>query len=163
METNKYLNLQRRRRKFLVGNGRNVDVDVLFKLLKAVDWLHGLTSQIIELLVSADISRMLEYIPEKLPVVQQLNKLPAFYVKRRFIVVFKRPFHWSLSWARSIQSISHHPISLKVQFSIIHPPTSWSSQWSLTFRFCHHYHICISLPTFVLHELRSSSSATRSF
>jgi hypothetical protein len=47
---------------------------------------------------------------EKLPIVQLLKNFPAFYETRRFITVFTRAFHWSLSWARSIQS--NHPISL---------------------------------------------------
>jgi hypothetical protein len=42
---------------------------------------------------------------EKLPVVQPLKKFPAFYGTRRFSIVFTRALHWSLSWARSIQSI----------------------------------------------------------
>jgi hypothetical protein len=37
----------------------------------------------------------------------------AFYGTRRFISVFTRALYWSLSWARSIQSISSHPISLR--------------------------------------------------
>jgi hypothetical protein len=34
---------------------------------------------------------------EKLPVVQPLKKFPAFYGTRRFITVFSRALHWSLS------------------------------------------------------------------
>jgi hypothetical protein len=34
--------------------------------------------------------------------VQPLKKFPAFYGTRRFITVFTRALHWSLSWARSI-------------------------------------------------------------
>jgi hypothetical protein len=40
---------------------------------------------------------------EKLPIVQLLKNFPAFYGTRRFITVFTRALHWSLSWARSIQ------------------------------------------------------------
>jgi hypothetical protein len=40
---------------------------------------------------------------EKLPLVQLLKKFSAFYGTRRFITVFTRALHWSLSWARSIQ------------------------------------------------------------
>jgi hypothetical protein len=41
------------------------------------------------------------------------QELPAFYGTWRFITVFTRPHHWSLSWARSIQSIPDHLISLR--------------------------------------------------
>jgi hypothetical protein len=43
---------------------------------------------------------------EKLPVAQPLKNFPTFYGTRRFITVFTRALHWSLSWARSIHSIS---------------------------------------------------------
>jgi hypothetical protein len=43
--------------------------------------------------------------------VQLLKKLPALYGTRKFITVFTRALHWSLFWARSIQSIPSHPIS----------------------------------------------------
>jgi hypothetical protein len=33
------------------------------------------------------------------------QELPSIYQTRRFITVFTRALHWSLSWARSIQSI----------------------------------------------------------
>jgi hypothetical protein len=38
---------------------------------------------------------------EKPPAVQPLKKFPAFYGTRRFITVFTRTLHWSLSWDRS--------------------------------------------------------------
>jgi hypothetical protein len=44
--------------------------------------------------------------------VQLLENFPAFYGTRRFITVFTRVLHWSLSWARSIRSIPSHLISL---------------------------------------------------
>jgi hypothetical protein len=50
---------------------------------------------------------------EKLPIVQPLKNFPVFYGTRRFITVFTRSFHWSLSWSRWIQSIPSHPISLR--------------------------------------------------
>jgi hypothetical protein len=43
----------------------------------------------------------------------KLKNFPEFYGTRRFITVFTRALHWSLSWARSIQSIPSHPISLR--------------------------------------------------
>jgi hypothetical protein len=42
---------------------------------------------------------------------QLLKNFPAFYGTRRFITVYTRALHWSLSWARYIQSIASHPIS----------------------------------------------------
>jgi hypothetical protein len=45
---------------------------------------------------------------EKLSVLQLLKNFPPFYGTRRFITVFTRALHWSLSWAKSIQSIPSH-------------------------------------------------------
>jgi hypothetical protein len=45
--------------------------------------------------------------------VQLLKNFPAFYRTRKFITVFTRALHWSLSWARSTQSIPSHPSSLR--------------------------------------------------
>jgi hypothetical protein len=45
---------------------------------------------------------------EKLPVVQLLKNFPTFYGSQRFITIFRRSLHWSLSLARSIQSIPPH-------------------------------------------------------
>jgi hypothetical protein len=50
---------------------------------------------------------------EKLSIVHLHKNLPAIYGTRRFITVFTRALHWSLSWAKSIQSIPFHPISLR--------------------------------------------------
>jgi hypothetical protein len=41
------------------------------------------------------------------------KKFPAFYRTRSFIIVFTRAIHWSLSWARAIQSIASHHIYLR--------------------------------------------------
>jgi hypothetical protein len=38
---------------------------------------------------------------------------PKYFRSRSFITVFRRDRHWSLSWARWIQSIPLHPISLR--------------------------------------------------
>jgi hypothetical protein len=56
---------------------------------------------------------------EKLPIVQLLKNFPAFYGTRRFITVHTRALHWSLSWARAIQSTPSHPISLKSIFILL--------------------------------------------
>jgi hypothetical protein len=50
---------------------------------------------------------------EKPKVIQLVNKFPAFYGTRRFITVFTRACHWSLSWARWIQSTSSHTLSVR--------------------------------------------------
>jgi hypothetical protein len=50
---------------------------------------------------------------QKLSIVQLLKNFPAFYGIRRFITVLTRALHWSLSWARSIQSIPSFPINLR--------------------------------------------------
>jgi hypothetical protein len=50
---------------------------------------------------------------EKLTVTQPVKKYPAVYGTRRFITVFIRAHHWSLSWARRIQSTLSHPLFLK--------------------------------------------------
>jgi hypothetical protein len=47
------------------------------------------------------------------PIVQPLKNFPAFYGTQKFITVFTRALHWSLSWVTSIQSIPFHPISLR--------------------------------------------------
>jgi hypothetical protein len=43
--------------------------------------------------------------------VQLLKNFRAIYGARRFITVFTRAIHWSLSSARSVQSIQPHPLS----------------------------------------------------
>jgi hypothetical protein len=49
---------------------------------------------------------------EKLPIVQLLKNFPAFYRVWRFITVFTRALHLSLSWDTSIQSIPYYSITL---------------------------------------------------
>jgi hypothetical protein len=50
---------------------------------------------------------------EEPPIVQPLKNFPAYYGTRRFNTVFTRALHWSLSWARWIQSKPSHPISVR--------------------------------------------------
>jgi hypothetical protein len=50
---------------------------------------------------------------EQLLIVQLLKNFPAFYGIRRFITVFTRTLHWSVSWARLIQSIPSRSLSLR--------------------------------------------------
>jgi hypothetical protein len=45
----------------------------------------------------------------------------------------------------SQEPIPPHPVSLKIHFNIVHPPTSLSSYWSLSFSLSHQYPICIPL------------------
>jgi hypothetical protein len=74
-------------------------------------------------------------------ILRLLKNFPAFYRTRRFIFVFTRTLHWSLSWAKSIQSITSHPISLRyvlilstnhvlvfpvVSFLLAFPPISYT-------------------------------------
>jgi hypothetical protein len=47
---------------------------------------------------------------ENPPFVHLLKNFPRFYGTRRFITVITRALHWSLSSARSMQSIPSHPI-----------------------------------------------------
>jgi hypothetical protein len=74
---------------------------------------------------------------EKLSILQLLKNIPSFYGTRRFITVFTRALHWSLSF----QSIPSY--LSKVHFNIVHPPTPWSSLWSLSFWLSHQYPIRI--------------------
>jgi hypothetical protein len=49
---------------------------------------------------------------EKLTITQVVKTLPAFYGIQMFITVSTTAHHWSLTWARWIQSIPSHPIYL---------------------------------------------------
>jgi hypothetical protein len=53
---------------------------------------------------------------EKLPIVQLLKKLPAFYGTRRFITVFTRTLHWFLSWA--VYSVTHSLMELNPSWEV---------------------------------------------
>ena len=97
------------------------------------------------------------------PILQLLKNFPTFYGTRRFITMFTRALHLSLSLDRSIQSIPSHSVSLKsililfthlvVVFPVVFflpafPPISYMHS---------------SSPPFVLHALLNSSSLTWSF
>jgi hypothetical protein len=47
---------------------------------------------------------------EEPPILQPLKNFPPEPAPRRWNTVFTRAYHWSLSWALSIQSKPHHPI-----------------------------------------------------
>jgi hypothetical protein len=51
---------------------------------------------------------------------RQLCSFLAYYKTRRFIIVFTRALHWSLSRARPIKSTPSHPVSLKIHFLYQH-------------------------------------------
>jgi hypothetical protein len=62
---------------------------------------------------SADTGSWSWALLEKPQIVQPLKNFPAFYGTGRFITVFTKALHWSLSWTRSIQSMPPHLISLR--------------------------------------------------
>jgi hypothetical protein len=89
--------------------------------------------------------------------VQPLKNFPACYETRNFITIFTRALYWSLSWARSIQSIPSHPISLRsililsthlrlglvvVSFLLVFPPISYMHSSS--------HHPCYMPPHLIL-------------
>jgi hypothetical protein len=96
---------------------------------------------------------------EKLPIVQLLKNFPAFYGTRRFITMFTRALHWSLSWARSVQSIPSHPCililstHLRLGLPSDHFPSGFPTNILWAFLFS----------PFVLPALPISSSLTWSF
>jgi hypothetical protein len=87
---------------------------------------------------------------KKPPVAQLLKNFLTFYGIRNFITVFTRVFHWSLPWARWIQSI------LFLHLNIILPPT-----WPLPVWLSHHYMHTSSLSLYLLHTPPISSSLTK--
>jgi hypothetical protein len=90
---------------------------------------------------------------EKLSIMQLLKNFPAFYGTQRFITVFTRALHWSLFWARSIQSIPSHSISLR-SILILFTHLRLGLPSGLSSWISHQYPICIPLlPHFVLHAL----------
>ena len=73
---------------------------------------------------------------EKLTGFQLSKKFPAFYGTRRFSSALTSARHLSLSWASSIQSITHILLP-EDQFNIILPSASGPPEWSLSLRFPH--------------------------
>jgi hypothetical protein len=58
-------------------------------------------------------------LPERRIVSQIVKESPAFYRTRKFVTV--TAYHWSLSWARWIQSTASHPVSLTSIFRCLLP------------------------------------------
>jgi hypothetical protein len=73
---------------------------------------------------------------EELTGSQPVKKFPSFCGPWRFITAFTGAYRPSLSWTRSIQSMSPSYL-LKVHFNIIFPSTPGSSKWLLSLRFPH--------------------------
>jgi hypothetical protein len=59
-------------------------------------------------IVKIQLTPLTRVLLEKLVVTQLVNKFSTFYGTRRFIIVFTRARHWSLSSARCIQSTPSH-------------------------------------------------------
>jgi hypothetical protein len=55
-------------------------------------------------------------------VTQLVKKLLMFFCTSRFIIMFSRGCHWTLSWARWNQSIFSHPVSLTLLLCAIFAP-----------------------------------------
>jgi hypothetical protein len=64
---------------------------------------------------------------ETSPVVQLLKNLPTLYGTWRFVTVFTRALHCSLSWARLLHSIPPPLYFSKIRFHFSVPPMSRSS------------------------------------
>jgi hypothetical protein len=100
---------------------------------------------------------------EKLSIVQPFKKFPEFYGTQRFVAVFTRDLHWSLSWASSIQYIPSHTISLRtvlILFTDIRlglPSGLFPSGFPANILYASLF------SPFVLHALPISSSLTWSF
>jgi hypothetical protein len=81
---------------------------------------------------------------KKLSGFQLVKEFPPFYGTRRFTTAFTRVCHLTLSWARSIQSISPTFHFLKFHFSITLPSTHGYSKWSLSLKLPHQNPACTS-------------------
>jgi hypothetical protein len=76
---------------------------------------------------------------EKLTVIHLVKKSPAFYGTRRFITIFTRSHHWSLFWARWIQTTTLHYIPLNFFFPLA--STVLIGPWPSLMDFSIHRHL----------------------
>ena len=82
-------------------------------------------------------------LPENLTAPHLVRNFPAFYGTRRFITVFTKARHLSLSQVRSIHSTNPSHFS-KIHFNIILSSTPGSSKWSPSFKSPHRNPVCTS-------------------
>jgi len=72
---------------------------------------------------------------------QPIKKFPASYNFRKFITAFKSAHHSTLSFAKSIQSMTSSNF-LNIRFNNSLPSTSRFSKWSLSLRSPHRKPLC---------------------
>jgi hypothetical protein len=78
------------------------------------------------------------------------TKILAFYATRLFITVFTRAHHWSLRWARWIQTVPSHPVSLRSVFRLL--SLFWRNESRLTTSHCC---LCVPPNSFVFYAVVS--------
>jgi hypothetical protein len=89
-------------------NNININVCVCVCVFRSTDIQHTNMCMYFSRLTSS--SRVLL---EKLIVAKLVKKCIVFYGIRTFIALFTIARHWTLSWARLIQSANSHPVSLR--------------------------------------------------
>jgi hypothetical protein len=90
---------------------------------------------------------------ENLTVSQLVEKFPTLYGTRRFITVFTRARHWSLSWARDILSTPFPPCFSKIHSNIFFLSTDW---WSLHVRYSDQSFVSVSHLSYACYVSRPS-------
>jgi hypothetical protein len=79
------------------------------------------------------------------PSAQLVKQSPTFHGTLRFIIVFMRTFHWTLSSSRWINSTAYYPIFFRPIFSLL------SLFWKIKVGFWGHLLACVSVcPTLSL-------------
>ena len=100
---------------------------------KLVIWLISGLYNLLAYLLTYLLTYSMEHSPSWEAVAQLIKKFPAFYGTQQFITAFTSARHLSLSWARSVQSVTP-------------PPTSWMSILILLF------HLRLGLPRVLFHS-----------